>query len=77
MPGMILSRSFLLLFTVCKSDREINQQTFDDKKSFQGDSGGPLVCLVDNAWTVVGITSWGNGCAQGPGVYTRITEYKR
>lgn len=45
--------------------------------SCQGDSGGPLVCLVDNAWTVVGITSWGNGCAQGPGVYTRITEYKR
>lgn len=39
----------------------------------QGDSGGPL--LVDGK--VVGIVSWGRGCARPstPGVYTRVSSY--
>ncbi|GGS39357.1 MULTISPECIES: S1 family peptidase [Actinokineospora] len=39
----------------------------------QGDSGGPLV--VDD--TLVGISSWGEGCAEpgNPGVYTRVSTY--
>ena len=39
----------------------------------QGDSGGPL--LIDN--TVVGIVSWGNGCAvpNYPGVYTKVKNF--
>ncbi|CAH0605506.1 unnamed protein product [Chrysodeixis includens] len=39
----------------------------------QGDSGGPLV--TNNH--VVGIVSWGEGCAssQYPGVYTRVSMY--
>ncbi|EHR60084.1 S1 family peptidase [Saccharomonospora cyanea] len=39
----------------------------------QGDSGGPL--LVDG--TVIGIVSWGAGCAEPgtPGVYTRMSTY--
>jgi secreted trypsin-like serine protease len=44
----------------------------------QGDSGGPVV--VDNAGTatLVGITSWGIGCAEPgfPGIYTRISAMR-
>ncbi|KAA9160838.1 serine protease [Amycolatopsis acidicola] len=39
----------------------------------QGDSGGPL--LVGD--TLIGIVSWGDGCAQAgkPGVYARVSTY--
>jgi secreted trypsin-like serine protease len=52
----------------------------------QGDSGGPLAAstqspLPDPAdtpseWRLVGVTSWGDGCAQPkkPGVYARVAE---
>jgi secreted trypsin-like serine protease len=52
----------------------------------QGDSGGPLAAstqdpLPDSAdtpseWRLVGVTSWGDGCAQPkkPGVYARVAE---
>ena len=41
------------------------------KDSCQGDSGGPI---VDSSTTLVGLVSWGEGCAEAgaPGVYTRV-----
>lgn len=41
-----------------------------------GDSGGPLLtALPGGAWELIGVTSWGNGCAVAgtPGVFTRLS----
>ena len=45
----------------------------------QGDSGGPMFgTAADGSRRVVGVTSWGNGCAQEgyPGVYARVADTK-
>ena len=47
--------------------------------SCQGDSGGPVAVrnAEDTEWLLIGITSWGYGCAQDgyPGVYTKVSNY--
>ena len=44
---------------------------FKGRDACNGDSGGPLVCNGK----LTGITSFGNGCGNVPGVYTRVSNY--
>ncbi|XP_047491388.1 trypsin-1-like [Penaeus chinensis] len=47
------------------------------KDTCQGDSGGPLYVVEDSKYFQVGITSFGNGCANpnSPGVYARVSKF--
>merc|ERR1712088_710441 len=48
------------------------------KDACTGDGGSPLVCQAKSGrWTVVGLVSWGIGCAsETPGVYARISHFR-
>merc|ERR1711902_168306 len=48
------------------------------KDACTGDGGSPLVCQAQSGrWTVVGLVSWGIGCASDlPGVYVKVSHYR-
>jgi len=48
------------------------------KDACTGDGGSPLVCQASSGrWTVVGLVTWGVGCADKiPGVYVKVSQYR-
>ena len=47
----------------------------DGKDTCQGDSGGPIFVAVDGGYRLLGVVSFGVGCADPdyPGVYTQLS----
>lgn len=46
------------------------------KDACQGDSGGPVAVDLEGTQTLIGVVSWGHGCARRLkyGIYTRVSE---
>jgi len=61
------------------SPSELCAGTETGKDACTGDGGSPLVCQASSGrWTVVGLVSWGIGCAtEVPGVYVNVAYFQR
>jgi len=78
-----LGSSYLSSSMICAGGSTSTAQPID---TCQGDSGGPLVAGRGSSAVLVGVVSWGYGCAgmldgdpapygMTPGVYTRLANY--
>ncbi|XP_042314111.1 coagulation factor X-like [Sceloporus undulatus] len=49
----------------------------EGRDACEGDSGGPFAVAYRNTWYLLGIVSWGEGCAEVGkyGAYTRVSNY--
>ncbi|XP_031618989.1 serine protease snake-like [Contarinia nasturtii] len=50
----------------------------EERDTCNGDSGGPMQVATPNSdctYHLIGVTSFGQGCGNGYGVYTRVSEY--
>lgn len=49
----------------------------ESQDACKGDSGGPFAVLYQGTWYLLGIVSWGEGCAEVGkyGAYTRVSNY--
>jgi len=59
-------------------DESVMCASGEETDTCQGDSGGPLVRMFDDLPVIMGLTSWGFGCALPglPGVYTSTAHYR-
>lgn len=75
-PNQIIDKNSMLL----AADFKDETKQFDNVDSCSGDSGGPLFYMNNNNKSdviLVGITSFGKGCAQDgyPGVYIKVSWF--
>ncbi|KAJ8319512.1 hypothetical protein KUTeg_004603 [Tegillarca granosa] len=64
--------------TACIPNIDTNTETGFCYATGWGDTkGGPLMCKQNNRWIVVGVVTWGQGCAEPhhPGVYMNVKHY--